>query len=80
MPLLLTCSALGFFLLFYALLHAQTHSEPKINQQNKNKLRINKKGNNYLRIQSSKKIKFTYSTLVYINIEVLAFLFFLFLF
>ena len=57
-----------FFLLFYSLLHTQKHSQAKINKQNKNKLTLNNKGNNFLSVQCSKKIKVTYFALVYINI------------
>ena len=61
------CSLVGFcffFVLFYALLHAQKHSQARIDKQNKNKLTLNNKGNNFLSVQSSKKIKVTYFALV----------------
>ena len=69
-----------FFVLFYALLHSQKHSQAKINSQNKNKLTLNNKGNNFSRVQTSKKIKVTYFALVNMNIWTLTLPFFLFAF
>ena len=56
----------GFFCFFAKkILHAQKDSQTKINQQNKYKLTLNNKGNNFLRIQTSRREKVAYFTLAY---------------
>ena len=47
----------GFFTKTFCA-HKNT-SQPKVNQQNKNKLTLNNKGNSFLRAQSSKRVKVT---------------------
>ena len=44
-------------------MHAQKHSQAKINQQNKNKPTLNNRGNNFLRVQTSKSMKVACFTL-----------------
>ena len=58
------------FVVFFKkkILHAQKHLQPKINQQNKNKLTLNNKGNNFSRVKTFKRMKVAYFALVYIDI------------
>ena len=57
------CSLVVFCV--FAILHAQKHLQAKINKQNKNKLTLNNKGNNFSRVQTSKRNKVPYFTLAY---------------
>ena len=56
------CSLVVFCV--FAILHAQKHLQAKINKQ-KNKLTLNNKGNNFSRVQTSKRNKVAYFTLAY---------------
>ena len=62
-------TTLSQYILFYKkIFHAQKHSQAKINQQNKNKLTLNNKSNNFLRVQAPKRVKVAYFTLAYSNL------------
>ena len=46
------------FFFYEKISHTQKHSQVKINQQNKIKQTLNNKGNNFLLVQTSKRLKF----------------------